>query len=291
MTNAFPFLFNRPVPRAGAILLAAVVICAAPRARAQEDAAAYFKQNCTSCHTIGGGRLTGPDLKGALGRKERQWLSQFVTDPKAKLDAGDAYAMQLKEEARGAIMPTFPSMSPARAEALLDLIDAESKLAKSQFVGVQLSDRPFTPADVERGHSIFTGMIRLKNGGPACLSCHTVNGLGGLGGGQLGPDLTTVFERYGGRKTLGTWLSAPATPTMGATFSGASLDPDEVLAMTAFFQSTLQRAPEDGSTARLNFLLIGLGGAVLGLALFDAAWHKRFRMVRRLMVRPKARKP
>ena len=28
-----------------------------------QQASDFFQQNCTSCHTIGGGRLTGPDLK------------------------------------------------------------------------------------------------------------------------------------------------------------------------------------------------------------------------------------
>jgi cytochrome c2 len=40
--------------------------CAAgPMLRAQE-AADFFRQNCANCHTIGDGRLTGPDLKGVL---------------------------------------------------------------------------------------------------------------------------------------------------------------------------------------------------------------------------------
>ena len=42
-----------------------------------QDTAAFFKQNCTSCHTIGGGRLTGPDLKDVTTRKDRAWFVQF----------------------------------------------------------------------------------------------------------------------------------------------------------------------------------------------------------------------
>src|SRR5581483_10324354 len=48
-----------------------------------QDAAAFFKQNCASCHTIGGGRLTGPDLKDVTARKDRAWFVQFLQGPKA----------------------------------------------------------------------------------------------------------------------------------------------------------------------------------------------------------------
>ncbi len=252
-------------------------------ARAQESAD-YFRTNCMSCHTIGGGRLTGPDLKDVTARKDREWLSTFMTDPRAKIDAGDPYAVELMQAARGTVMPTLPTMTKARALALLDFIDAESKLPKSAFAGVRVSERPFTPADVQRGRDIFTGAVKLINGGPPCISCHTVNGLGGLSGGTLGPDLTTVFERYQGRKTLSTWLSAPATPTMQMIFKTRALDPDEILPIVAFFQSTLQRSPEDPSSARLNFILLGLGGTIIALGLFDLGWSKRFTAVRRPLV-------
>lgn len=249
-----------------------------------QESADYFRQNCMSCHTIGGGRLTGPDLKNVTERKDRSWLTKFMMDPKGMIDSGDPYVLELQKEARGAIMATIVGMNKARAEVLLDLIAAESKLEKSHFVGLQLSDRPFTQKDIDNGSRIFLGAISLKNGGPACISCHSVHGIGGFGGGALGPDLTTVFERYEGRKTLATWLSAPATPTMQSVFKKEALDPEEVLALTAYFQYTLQRNPEDASIARLNFVLLGLGGTLFVLGIFDVIWNKRFRAVRRPLV-------
>ena len=184
-------------------------------------------------------------------------------------------------------MPALPGMTKARAESLLDLIDAESKLEKSQFIGMQISDRPFTQRDLDQGREIFLGTIPLTNGGPSCLSCHGAHGVAGLGGGTLAPDLTTVFERYGGRKTLSVWLSAPATPTMQSVYNRKPLEPEEILGLVAYFQSTLQRSPEDASTTRLNFVLIGLGGTLLMLGLFDVVWSKRFRSVRRPLVQSK----
>jgi mono/diheme cytochrome c family protein len=249
-----------------------------------QETADFYRQNCMSCHTIGGGRLTGPDLKNVVDRKDRDWLTRFMVDPKSVIDSGDPYALELQQQARGVIMPTVPGLNRARADALLELIAAESKLEKSQFVGVRLSERPFTARDIQTGRELFTGRVPLKNGGAPCISCHTTHGLGGFGGGTLAPDLTTVFERYEGRRTLSTWLTAPATPTMSSVFKQRPLDAEEVLPLVAYFQHTLERRPEDLSTARLNFVLLGLAGTLLLLGLFEVVWNNRFRAVRRPLV-------
>ena len=263
--------------------MAALLVLTASTAAAQIPVQ-YFRQNCTACHTIGGGRITGPDLRNVTSRRDRQWLVRFVQNPQAVIDAGDPYARQLLDEARGVIMPQLPGLSQALAEALLELIDAESKLDRSQFAGLQLSDRPFTAVDIQRGHDLFTGEVRLANGGPPCLSCHSVGGVGALGGGKLGPDLTLAYERLQGRKGLGTWLSAPATPTMQTVFKTTPLGAEEIDPLLAFFEDATQRRAVADPVAPLTFFLMGLGGAAFGIVLFDFAWRKRFRSVRRRLV-------
>ncbi len=270
--------------RRKSILLAALVVTAMSVPVYGQNPTDDFRQNCMSCHTVGGGRLTGPDLKNVSGRKDKAWLIQFMQDPKSVIDGGDPYAQELFKASRGVLMPTLTGMTKARAEALLTLIDAESKLEKSQFAGIQISDRPFTPKDVEAGEGIFLGQVALKNGGPSCISCHTAQGIKLFGGGTLAPDLTTVFERYQGRNTLSTWLSAPATPTMQSVYKKQALDGEEILVLVAYFQSTLARNPEDVSTVRLNFILIGLAGALVLMGLFDVIWNNRLRTIRRALV-------
>lgn len=261
----------------------------APSALAQ-DPVQFFRQNCASCHTVGGGRITGPDLKGVTGRKDRQWLVRFILNPKAVIDSGDPYAKQLFDEARGVIMPSLPGMNPALAERLLDLIEAESKLEHSQFAGLQLSDRPFGPSDVQRGHDLFTGELQLASGGPPCLSCHSVGGVGAMGGGKLGPDLTLVYERLNGRRGLGTWFAAPATPTMQTVFRTTPLAPEELDPLLAFFEDAAKRRAEADPVAPLTFFLLGLGGAVVGAFVFDLAWLHRFRSVRARLVEAATRR-
>jgi cytochrome c2 len=255
-----------------------------PAPATAQEAAAFFKQNCASCHTIGGDRLTGPDLKDVTKRKDREWLATFIRNPKAVLDGGDPYVQQLAQEARGVVMPTLFGLTRDRIDSLLDLIEAESKLPRSQFAGVQVSNRPLTAADVAAGRDLFLGHQRLANGGAACLSCHSVQGVAALGGGKLGPDLTRVFERMQDRKQLAAWLSAPATPTMQPVFKDHPLEPEEILSLVAFFEQSAKEGREDDAPSALRFFLLGLAGAAGGLAAFDALWRHRFRSVRRVLV-------
>ena len=245
-----------------------------------------FKKLCISCHTIGGGRIVGPDLKDVHERKERAWLVRFIADPQSMLASGDAYALKLKEEARGVIMPTVPGMTMDRARTLLDLIEAESVLEKSQFAGVQVSDRPFTKEDIRRGRDLFLGKIRLAAGGAPCVSCHSVNGIGVLAGGGLGPDLNQVFERLNGRKGLVTWLTAPATTTMGAVYGDHPLEADEeILPLAAYFGELAKDPQESSQASTLIFVLLGIAGTAAVLMIFDGVWKSRFRGVRGEMVR------
>jgi len=141
-----------------------------------------------------------------------------------------------------------------------------------------------TPEDVRLGRRIFLGETRLKNGGAACMSCHTVGGLGWLGGGRLGPDLTLVFEKYQDRKRLGAWLSAPATETMLPTFKDHPLEAEEILPLIAFFRDAAATGDEDRTATALILVLLGLVGAGGAFSLFGTIWKNRFQGVRRKLV-------
>jgi cytochrome c2 len=263
----------------------ALAVLAAGTDGAAQDAVGFFKQNCVSCHTIGGGPLSGPDLKDVLARQDRAWLARYLLDPPAAIQSGDPYAAKLLQAARGVVMPRVANMTPAMADALLAMIDVESALAKSQFVGVQVSARPLTPADIERGRQLFFGEAPLLGGGASCLSCHAVRGAAALGGGRLGPDLTKVYERLQGRAPMATWLSAPPMPTMQATYRPNPLQPDDVLALVAFFEDQAKRGGTESWPGTTRFLLLGVGGTVVALVVFDGVWRRRFRAVRRPLVR------
>ena len=269
--------------------LTLLALCWSQALPAQQPPADYFRQSCANCHTIGGGRLTGPDLKDVEQKKDRAWLVRWLQNPKGMIDAGDPYAQNLLQDSRGVVMPTVVGMSPATANALLDLIAAESKLPKSRFAGSQISDRPFTPQDVAIGRQLFTGSRRLAGGGPACISCHTMRGLGGLSGGRLGPDLSLVYERLQGRKGLSAWLMNPASLTMAPVFRNTQIQPDEILPLVAYFEDAAKKGGQDDSSALLNFFLLAAGAMVVGLVSLDAIWKKRIHGVRRQLVERRTR--
>ena len=270
------------------VLTAALLLVCAGTAHA-EDPAADFQTNCSSCHTIGGGTLQGPDLKDLLQRQKRDWLKKFITDPGGMIDSGDPYALKLLARAKGVRMPNVAGMSAGRADLLISLIEDESKRIdageKPRFAGVSIPMRPFTPEDVALGQEIFNGQQSLAEGGAACISCHTIGGIGGLGGGRLGPDLTKVFERYEDRKKLGAWLTKPATPTMLPTFRGHDMDVDtEILPLIAYFEHAAKHEQEEDTIGGFVFLVLGVFGALVFLIVAGRLWNFRFRGVRRSLV-------
>jgi len=75
---------------------------AAPQGPVNQDRAAQGQQlfqikGCLGCHTIGGGRLTGPDLEGVSERREFEWVIAMITNPDSMLRE-DPVAQQLFAE-------------------------------------------------------------------------------------------------------------------------------------------------------------------------------------------------
>ncbi len=246
----------------------------------------FFQTNCKSCHTIGGGRLIGPDLKNVTDRQDREWLVEFMLDPQAMIHARDAYALKLQKEAREVVMITVPGLTEDLAHSLLDLIESESELEVSKFVGVQVATGALAEVDIIEGAQLFTGSKLLKNGGPSCISCHSVNRPWPEVGGNLGPDLTQAYSRMQGRAALTAWLSAPPTTTMQSIFKKHPLSPKEARALVALLESssTLKTSSNDFLLVWLSLIFYGFGGVVLILIIFAGVWKKRFRAVRRPLV-------
>lgn len=277
--------------RVGTSALSALAFLMGPLlvAASAQDASDYFHQNCTMCHTVGGGRLIGPDLGGVSKLKDRAWLVRFLQDPKAMIDSGDPYANQLLQEANGVVMPTPSGMTPDLADSLLNYLDSGPTAAQSPVSGPPISEQPFTSADIALGKQIFLGQRRLANGGPACVSCHTLRALNGLGGGRLGPDLTNEIERLGSRVGATAWLTAPPTTTMQAVFSKHPLNRDEIFPLLAAIDDAGRQVQPEKAAATLMFSGFGFSGMLIGLVLLQIAWRGRMRSVRRSVVQKRLR--
>jgi len=122
-----------------------------PGANAQDDidGAAIFKKTCTQCHTIGKGKLTGPDLKDAHKRvpqPHEEWMVPWIQNSQAVIKAGDAYAIKIFEEYNKTLMTTNP-LSDEEALAVIQYIVEES--AKETTTAGAVADNPYEPAPEE----------------------------------------------------------------------------------------------------------------------------------------------
>jgi mono/diheme cytochrome c family protein len=140
-----------------------------------------------------------------------------------------------------------------------------------------IPDRPFTPDDVARGRELFLGQRSLANGGPACISCHAASESGWVEGGRLGPNLTKAYERLGGRTALSAHLLEPTTPTMRPIYRQHGLESEEALSLVAYLEQADRKGVEETSSLPVRFLLLGLGGSVLGLVTVSSLWGSRSR--------------
>ncbi len=64
------------------------------RALAEQGGKVFQSKGCIGCHTIGTGKLTGPDLQGVTDRRSYGWFVPWVMNPDSMLKV-DPTARQL----------------------------------------------------------------------------------------------------------------------------------------------------------------------------------------------------
>jgi cytochrome c2 len=254
---------------------------AAPAATLAEKGEAIFQQKCAACHTIGKGRLVGPDLQGVGQRVSRDWMERFIPAPSKMYAAKDPTALKLLREFN-IPMPDL-GLSKEEVGAVVSYLEGPTE---AEHHAPALSQPPaIPPAQVGNaaiGKELFTGAVGLQNGGPGCMACHTVASVGALGGGTVGPDLTHVFQRYG-QAGLFSALGTVPFPTMQGIFQGKPLTQTEQADMLAFFAQENQK--NVASTASTwNFVGIGLGGFIVLTGASQLLWGKRLKGVRKRLV-------
>ena len=91
---------------------------------AKRGASLFKSKGCTACHTIGKGRLSGPDLAGVTDRRSHDWLKRWLKNP-ADLIGADSIADAMVAEAKNVKMPNL-KLSDSDIDALLNYL-AEKK--------------------------------------------------------------------------------------------------------------------------------------------------------------------
>lgn len=263
---------GRLLQGAGALAAAFLLIAtASPVANAQSVQAGekVFQQKCAACHSVGGGKLIGPDLKGVTSSRPYDWLARWIGAPDSVLAHKDPYATSLLQQYQGVQMPNL-QLSRADVNDVLAFLEA----ATNGTVSVAApAAAPSLTGDAEVGRELFTGARRFQNGGSSCMACHSVAGLGALGGGQLGPDLTTVVSRYGGVAAVDAFVRGTPTPTMSAVWRRTPLTDQERANVVAFLaQATMNQRPAQLIWKLLLLAVLGLA-VLLGLA--SVVWRRR----------------
>jgi mono/diheme cytochrome c family protein len=252
-------------------------------AAAGGDGKAVFESLCKGCHTIGGGKLVGPDLQGVAERRTADWVRAFILSPDKVIAAGDPIAKQLVSESNNVQMPNLGVTEAQIGQLLTFLGFTESTTTTATTAPSTTTPQPGAASgNAERGKELFKGGVRFSAGGPACLSCHSVAGVGALGGGNVGPDLTGAYTKYGGAQGLLSSLKTLPFPTMAPIFSRRQLTVREQADLVAFLRTAPDQTRPGNAAGKLTgFALAGV--AVLGL-LALAVWRRRLHGVRKALV-------
>lgn len=88
-----------------------------------EQAAALFTAKCSMCHDFKQDKI-GPALSGVVSRwnNDTARLKQFIRNSKAMISSGDPYAGELYKKWNQSEMPSFPGISDAEMEALIQYL-------------------------------------------------------------------------------------------------------------------------------------------------------------------------
>lgn len=148
-----------------------------PAAREKADAGArIFEVMCRACHTIGGGKLVGPDLRGVHERRSEDWLFRWVKDP-LEMVKEDPQAQKLLAEFANVQMPK-QDLSDEEIEQVLAYILVAGADGGAEAAGAK--EDPLA----ERAEDI-NGRKISEFVSSECGGCHNPRRLG-----ATGPDIT-----------------------------------------------------------------------------------------------------
>jgi mono/diheme cytochrome c family protein len=222
-----------------------------------------FNQKCAGCHTIGAGKLVGPDLQGVTQRRDLDWLQRMISGPDKLAAAKDPILTPLVAEFNNFLMPNL-GLTQSEVHAVIAYLENPESTGQAQPAALP------NGGSQQRGRQYFSGALPLANGGPNCIACHSTANLPALGGGSLGPDLTQVAQRLGD-PGLASALQTLPFPTMQGVFANRMLTPAEQADLYAYFQSVKTMQPA-GTNRSLWFWGAGIASTLILFGLLSFYW-------------------
>jgi mono/diheme cytochrome c family protein len=214
-------------------------------------------------------------------RRENDWLTQWILAPDRMLAEKNPIAIELLAQYNNLPMPNLGLTEPEVA-AIIAYLDTQGWAT----AGTEPASAPVPASpkgDPAIGKNLFTGADRFRSGMAPCIACHSIAGIGALGGGTLGPDLTQSFTKYGGDDGMAAILANIPFPTMKAVFGDdLVLTPEEQADMRAFLeQASVAERPAE---TVWQLALLAAGGTVILLVVAHLVWRRRLGKVRRPML-------
>jgi mono/diheme cytochrome c family protein len=269
----------------------------------QDTGEETFKSICSACHTIGKGKLVGPDLTGIYNIRTNEWLHRFISSSQKMIKSGDPDAAAIFKEFNNIPMPDnnltddqinsvinfiketdlkISAQAPAQAQAkaqaqqvLPDTTKTGTQVTAAQPSADTLGLR-YTSELVTAGRSLFYGRTRFSNGATPCSGCHNISDVYLLGGGRLAKDLSDSFRKLG-PAGINAILTNPPFPVMQRAFRGRELSEQEKTDIITMLKSvsdlpSYERVPRSTS---LYFLAVSFLCAAFILAFIYMVYDNR----------------
>jgi nitrite reductase (NO-forming) len=109
-----------------AVLLALSSISSG-QTEAEKGKKIFQEKSCAACHTIGGGKLAGPDLAGVTERREEEWLKKWLKSPETMLMSDP-----IAKEMLGVYMIPMPNqgLTDEEIDSLIEFFESEDAAKK-----------------------------------------------------------------------------------------------------------------------------------------------------------------
>ncbi len=248
-------------------LIIGISIGAIANAQSGEE---LFNASCVACHTIGKGRLVGPDLKDIHNKQDTEWLIGFIRASQTMIKEGDSDAVAIFEEYSKIAMPDN-DLSDDQIKSILTYIEntGSGSLENSTAVKTGVKDilSGVSQENIDSGAKLFSGLARLANNGPACSSCHSLADESTYNSGTLAKELSETYEMMGSTGVSGILKNAPF-PVMNKAYQNHAITKEEVVDLTAYLRHVSEQRfyqhPQD-----IDVAFVGLGSFVFVLIILS----------------------
>jgi cytochrome c2 len=239
---------------------------------------APFEANCQLCHTLDSRATAGPGLRGLEERvPSRRRLFHFIVDPKSTddddpEDETTQYFLQLRRDWNDAMQPRGGNPNLTDQE-ILDIIDYILRHDWLDFDEARHLSR------VREGRRLVSGTLGFSNGGPSCITCHSVGPDPDLRGSRVSGNVAHTYvaaAALGGDRDshyveglyeLLSGADAPAGHQYYSEARGGTLTDRELESVMVFFEHAMRQT---GTERESNYLpILALILAALGILLVE----------------------